>query len=150
VWAPSKVSAPFGYRPYWVQHTDPATGEVSRIIAVPGARYEGVEDGRGGFGALDYQQVMSQYASANTNSSRPMLVVLAHDGDNCMWAFILPSLCPFCLASHIPLLLSFNRKTDGGGTDSYYHSNFNNFVSWAQGVKGQFECTTIEDYLVRL
>lgn len=36
---------------------------------------------RGGFGALLYQQVMSQYAYANTNASRPMLVLLAHDGD---------------------------------------------------------------------
>lgn len=120
LWAPSKVSAPFGYRPYWVQYTDPATGEVSKIIAVPGARYEGVEDGRGGFGAFLYGQVMSQYAFANTDPNRPMIVVLAHDGDNY-----------------------------GGGSDGYYHGNFNSFVSWAQGEqsKGTFECTTISDYL---
>jgi len=48
---------------YWVQYTDPATGVVSRVIAVPGARYEGVEDGRGGFGAFQYQAVMSQYGT---------------------------------------------------------------------------------------
>lgn len=118
LWAPSQVSAPFGYRPYWVQYIDPETGAVSKIIAVPGARYEGVEDGRGGFGALQYEQVMSQYASVNTDPTRPMLVVMAHDGDNY-----------------------------GGGTDSYYHGNFNNFVSWAQSKHGSFECYTVEDYL---
>eukprot|EP00455_Lapot_gusevi_P004122 TRINITY_DN11703_c0_g1_i4.p1 TRINITY_DN11703_c0_g1~~TRINITY_DN11703_c0_g1_i4.p1 ORF type:complete len:499 (+),score=113.14 TRINITY_DN11703_c0_g1_i4:124-1620(+) len=119
VWAPSNVSAPFGYRPHWVEYVDPSDGTVSRIIAVPSARYEGVEDGRGGFGAFQYESVMSQYLFANDNASRPMLVVLAHDGDN-----------------------------NGGGTDSYYHSNFNNFVQWSMGTSN-FECTTIEDYLAR-
>jgi len=74
---------------------------------VPGARYEGVEDGRGGFGAFLYQQVMSQYAFANTDPARPMLVLLAHDGDNY-----------------------------GGGTDSYYHGNFDNFVNWIKSDAG--------------
>jgi hypothetical protein len=120
IWAPGKVSAPFGYRPYYVEYIDPNTGNSSRIIAVPGARYEGVEDGRGGFGAFLYQQVMSQYAFANTDPSRPMLVLLAHDGDNY-----------------------------GGGTDSYYHENFNNFVNWAKTDEGNFECTTVDDYLAR-
>lgn len=120
LWAPGKVSAPFGYRPYYVQHTDPETGDVSKIIAFPGARYEGVEDGRGGYGALLYDQVMSQYAFANTDPTRPMVVLMAHDGDNY-----------------------------GGGTESYYHENFDNFISWIQKYSASFECTTVEDYLQR-
>ena len=47
--------------------TDPATGQESKIIAVPTARYMGNEDGRGGFGALQYDKVMSQIAHANTD-----------------------------------------------------------------------------------
>lgn len=119
VWAPSRVSAPFGYQPHRVQYVDPNTGAVSKIVAIPTARYEGNEDGRGGYGALQYESVMSQYLSYNTDASRPMFVVLHHDGDNY-----------------------------GGGTDSYYHSNFQNMVSWDVGA-ANYECTTVADYLER-
>ncbi len=119
VWAPSKVAAPFAYRPHNVQHVDPNTGAVSQIVAVPAARYEGNEDGRGGFGALQYEQVMSQYQHLNTDPDHPMFVLLHHDGDNF-----------------------------GGGSESYYHSNFQNMVSWAQG-NADYDVTTIQDYLER-
>ena len=49
LWAPTAVSAPLAYRPHYSQHVDPNNGQVSQIIVVPGARYEGNEDGRGGF-----------------------------------------------------------------------------------------------------
>lgn len=117
VWDPSKVSVPYGYQPHYVQYTNPITGEVSKIIAVPGARYEGVEDARGGFGALDYQNVMGQLAFANTDPNHPVLVMMAHDGDNY-----------------------------GGGTNSYYQNNWQNMVSWLQGNQA-FQCTTVADYL---
>ena len=51
-------------------------------------------------------------------AGHPLLVVLAHDGDNY-----------------------------GGGTDSYYHSNFQNFVDWLAANPSRFQCTTVEDYL---
>jgi len=81
---------------------------------------------------------MSQYAFANTDPTRPMVVLMAHDGDNY-----------------------------GGGTESYYHEvhfddstlvitsncpvnqNFDNFISWIQKDSSAFECTTVEDYLQR-
>lgn len=69
---------------------------------MPGARYEGNEDGRGGYGALQYEQVMDQYKQFNTDPNRPLLVVLHHDGDNF-----------------------------GGGSESYEHGNFQNMVNWA-------------------
>ena len=119
LWAPSKVAAPFAYRPHNVQHVDPATGAISKIVAVPAARYEGNEDGRGGFGALQYESVMSQYQQFNTDPDHPMFVLLHHDGDNF-----------------------------GGGSDSYYHSNFQSMVSWAQG-NNDYDVTTIQDYLER-
>ena len=120
LWAPSKVSVPWGYQPHWVAYTDPQSGQKMKIIAVPAARYEGNEDARGGFGALLYEQVFSQYEQHNTDSAHPMLVLLHHDGDNY-----------------------------GGGTESYYHGNFSNFLSWLGANSGRFECTTISDYLAR-
>ncbi len=119
LWAPSKVAAPFAYRPHNVQHVDPATGEISKIVAVPAARYEGNEDGRGGFGALQYEQVMDQYRQFNTDPDHPMFVLLHHDGDNF-----------------------------GGGSEAYYHGNFNNMVNWASN-NANYDVSTVQDYLDR-
>jgi hypothetical protein len=66
LWAPSRVSVPFGYQPHYAQHVDPETGAISRIVAVPAARYEGNEDGRGGYGAFLYDRVMDAYLPDNT------------------------------------------------------------------------------------
>jgi len=119
LWAPSRVSVPFGYQPHRVQWVDPNTGAISAMTAIPAARYEGNEDGRGGYGAFLYGTVMDQYKNYNTNSAKPMFVVLHHDGDNY-----------------------------GGGTDAYYHSNFQNMVNWVS-ADPNYECTTVEDYLAR-
>ncbi len=119
LWAPSKVAAPFAYRPHYAQHVDPATGQIDKLVAVPAARYEGNEDGRGGFGALQYEQVMSQYAHLNTDPTHPMFVMLHHDGDNF-----------------------------GGGSEAYYHGNFQNMVNWASNNSG-YDVTTVQDYLDR-
>ena len=88
------------------------------MIAVPADRYMGNEDGRGGFGALLYDAVMSQLEPYNTDPAHPLLVVLHHDGDNY-----------------------------GGGTESYYHCNFQAFVDWLAANPSRFVCTTVEDYL---
>jgi hypothetical protein len=119
LWAPSRVSAPFSYKPHNVQHVNPNTGAVSKIVAVPAARYEGNEDGRGGYGAFLYDQVMDAYLPYNTDPAHPMLVVLHHDGDNY-----------------------------GGGSEGYYHHNFQNMVNWAQNDP-DYDVTTIQDYLDR-
>lgn len=118
LWAPGHVSVPWGYQPHLARYVDPSTGQASEIIVVPGARYEGNEDARGGFGALDYEAVLSQLEPYNTDADHPILVVLHHDGDNY-----------------------------GGGTDAYYHSNFGGFVSWLNANPSRFQCITIEDYL---
>ena len=119
LWAPSKVGAPESYRPSYVQHVNPHTGQISRIIGVPAARYEGNEDGRGGYGAFLYQAVMDQYRPYNTDPARPMFVVLHHDGDNY-----------------------------GGGSDSYYHGNFQNMVNWVSATPN-YNVSTVQDYLDR-
>jgi hypothetical protein len=102
-----------------VQYVNPNTGAVSKMVGVPAARYEGNEDGRGGFGALQYQTVMDQYRQFNTDPSRPMFVMLHHDGDNY-----------------------------GGGSESYYNSNFQNMVNWANG-NANYNVSTVQDYLKR-
>jgi len=118
LWAPTPVSAPWSYQPHRAEYIDPVTAESHRIIVVPTARYMGNEDSRGGFGALQYETVMSQLEPYNTDPEHPILIVLHHDGDN-----------------------------HGGGADSYYHSNFNNFIDWLEDNPDRFVCTTIEDYL---
>ncbi|NUN07588.1 MAG: T9SS type A sorting domain-containing protein [Ignavibacteriaceae bacterium] len=118
LWAPTKNSAKWGRQPHFVEYTDPATGAKSRIIAVPADRYMGNEDGRGGFGALNYEAVMSQLESYNTDPNHPILIVLHHDGDNY-----------------------------GGGSEGYYGGNFQSFVNWVQSKPNRFVCTTIQDYL---
>ncbi len=118
VWAPTRNSARWGRQPHYVEFTIPSTGEKKRIIAVPADRYLGNEDGRGGFGALNYEAVMSQLESYNTDPQHPILIVLHHDGDNY-----------------------------GGGSESYYNHNFQNFVNWLQANPTRFVCTSIEDYL---
>jgi hypothetical protein len=120
LWAPLPVSAQWAHQPHYVSYINPETGEESRIIAVPASRYLGNEDGRGGFGALNYDLVMSQLEAYNTDPNRPILIVLHHDGDN-----------------------------HGGGSESYYNSNFQNFVNWLNANDHRFECTTIQDYLER-
>lgn len=118
LWAPTRNSARWGRQPHYVEYVNPSTGEKKRIIAVPADRYLGNEDGRGGFGALNYEAVLSQLESFNTDPQHPILVVLHHDGDNY-----------------------------GGGSESYYNNNFQNFVNWLVANPNRFVCTTIEDYL---
>ncbi len=119
LWAPSQVSVPFGYQPHYAQHVNPDTGAISKIIAVPAARYEGNEDGRGGYGAFLYDQVMDAYLPDNTDASHPMFVVLHHDGDNF-----------------------------GGGSEGYYHHNFQNMVNWVANDP-DYNVSTVDDYLDR-
>ncbi|MEQ8768973.1 MAG: carbohydrate-binding protein [Phycisphaerales bacterium] len=119
LWAPSRVSVPFGYQPHYAQHVNPDTGAIDRIVAVPAARYEGNEDGRGGYGAFLYDQVMDAYLPDNTDPDHPMLVVLHHDGDNF-----------------------------GGGSEGYYNHNFQNMVNWVSSDP-DYDVTTIDDYLAR-
>ena len=118
LWAPIPISAAWGHRPHWIKYVDPANGTEYRMIAVPTSTFFGNEDARGGFGALNYENTMSQLESYNTDPLHPILIVLHHDGDNY-----------------------------GGGTDSYYGSNFDSFVSWLNANPSRFACTTIQDYV---
>ncbi len=118
LWAPIPISAAWGHRPHWIKYVDPSSGIEYKMVAIPTSTFFGNEDARGGFGALNYENTMSQLESYNTDPLHPILIVLHHDGDNY-----------------------------GGGTDSYYGSNFDSFVSWLNANPTRFVCSTIQDYL---
>lgn len=120
LYCPGQISAGWGHRPHWMKYVDPADGKEYRMIAVPTSLVYGNEDGRGGFGALQYEKCISQLEEFNDDPDHPILVVMHHDGDN-----------------------------HGGGSEAYYTSNFQNFVNWLKANPDRFECTTVQDYLDR-
>ena len=122
IWAGSKIS-PRLLKPEYVQYQDP-DGEVHKIIVVPAERYIGNEDARGGFGALQYPDVLGQVYqqivdSGSFDPKHPPFFLLHSDGDN-----------------------------HGGGADSYYNHNTGQLVQWLQGDP-RFELTGVHDYLDR-
>jgi hypothetical protein len=122
IWAGSKIS-PSLLKPEYVQYVDPE-GQSHLIIAVPAERYIGNEDARGGFGALQYPDVLGQVydqlvATGSFDPKHPPFFLLHSDGDN-----------------------------HGGGADSYYHNNTGRLVQWLQNDP-RFELTGIHDYLQR-
>ncbi|MGD9874094.1 MAG: hypothetical protein AB7T27_07455 [Kiritimatiellia bacterium] len=84
VWAPTKVLAPWAYQPHNVQWIDPNSGTAQKIVAVPAGRYEGNENGRGGYGAFKPENVWlhDTVAAVNNDASHPMLLLCHSDGDN--------------------------------------------------------------------
>ncbi len=82
VWAPTKVLAPWSYQPHYVRRVDPWTGNIQKIVAVPAGRYEGNENGRGGYGAFKPENVWGSHIDANNDASKPMLLLCHSDGDN--------------------------------------------------------------------
>lgn len=69
-------AVPFAFTPHRARYADPATGQVHEIIVVPCAQALGWEDG---YNPLSVQRLNDLAARS---SARPMLVTLAHDGDN--------------------------------------------------------------------
>ncbi len=122
VWAGSKI-APSLLRPEYVGYEDPA-GDLHRIIAIPAERYIGNEDARGGFGALQYPEVLGQVydrivRTGSFDPRHPPFFLLHSDGDN-----------------------------HGGGADSYYGHNTGQMLRWLR-EDPRFELTTSEDYLAQ-
>jgi hypothetical protein len=97
---------------------------LHKTIAIPAERYIGNEDARGGFGALQYPDVLGQLYqrivdTGSFDPAHPPFFLLHSDGDN-----------------------------HGGGADSYYHHNTARLVEWLRQDQ-RFELTTAEDYLQR-
>lgn len=68
---------PFAYTPHRAQWVNPNTGAVETIIVVPAAQAESWDDGYRCFGPADVNPI-----AGGNNPNRPMLLLLAHDGDN--------------------------------------------------------------------
>ena len=120
IWAGSKIS-PSVLRPEYVAYEDPEGGS-HKLIAVPAERYIGNEDARGGFGALQYPDVLGQVydqvvATGGYDPRHPPFFLLHSDGDN-----------------------------HGGGADSYYKHNTGKLVEWLKDDP-RFELITVDDYL---
>lgn len=122
VWTGSEI-APSLLRPEYLAYTDPEGG-VHKVIGIPAERYIGNEDARGGFGALQYPDVLGQvYRQLEDHGGfdpeHPPFFLLHSDGDN-----------------------------HGGGAESYYRHNTANMITWL-GQDPRFELTTVADYLQR-
>ncbi|MCA9244092.1 MAG: hypothetical protein KDA32_09070, partial [Phycisphaerales bacterium] len=68
---------PFAYTPHRARYIDPDSGVASEVVVVPAAQAIGWQDGYNPIG-------LGHFDTLNTAnpSGRPMLVLLAHDGDN--------------------------------------------------------------------
>ncbi|MFN7021986.1 MAG: GC-type dockerin domain-anchored protein [Phycisphaerales bacterium] len=68
---------PYAFTPQRARYVDPATGAVYSMIVVPCSQSLGWKDGYAPLGLSDFNTLQTR-----NDPSRPMLVVLAHDGDN--------------------------------------------------------------------
>lgn len=68
---------PLAYTPQKARYVDPETGQVDTITVVPAAMAMSWVDGYQPYGPDDIDSI-----AHGNDSERPMLVVLAHDGDN--------------------------------------------------------------------
>jgi len=88
---------PFAYQAHRARHVDPESGDAAEIVVVPAAMIMSWRDGYAQHGIEDIDKI----AWAN-DPSRPMIVAMAHDGDNAY-----------------------------GGGYSYYHESVPNFCNSA-------------------
>jgi hypothetical protein len=72
-----KIPPPFGYRPHRARYVDPATGEADSIIVVPAANAMSWNEGYGTYGTGEIDAI-----AGYNDPTHPMLILLAHDGDN--------------------------------------------------------------------
>lgn len=70
-------AVPFAYLPHRAQHVDPETGAVASIVVVPTDQALSWDDGYSAMAA----SAIDPFAAWN-QGPRPLLVALAHDGDN--------------------------------------------------------------------
>ncbi len=68
---------PYAFTPRRARYVDPNTGQVKSIIVVPSSQSLSWRDGYSPQGTAEFATL-----NARNDPSRPMLVVLSHDGDN--------------------------------------------------------------------
>ncbi len=117
IWAPTKVLAPWSYQPHFVQYINPYNGTTQKIIAVPGGRYEGNENGRGGYGSFKPEVVWGPHVGVNSDASHPMMILCHSDGDN------------------------YGMKNSDA-----WHGQMNTFLDMCN-ANNDFDFTSVQDYL---
>jgi hypothetical protein len=88
---------PFAYQPHKAKYVNPETGTEYKITVVPVAQAMSWSDGYQQYGTDDIDQIA--WAS---NANDPMLIVLAHDGDNAYgggYSYYMESVHQFCNAA---------------------------------------------------
>jgi hypothetical protein len=68
---------PYAFTPHRAQYVDANTGAISQVIVVPCSQSIGWKDGYAPLGLSDFNALQ-----VRNDPNRPMLCVLAHDGDN--------------------------------------------------------------------
>ncbi len=89
-----KNAYPFAYQPHKAKHVDPETGQEYKITIVPVAQAMSWSDGCQQYGTGDNDQIAWV--------DDPMLIVLAHDGDNAYgggYSYYMESVPRFCAAA---------------------------------------------------
>jgi len=92
-----KNAYPFAFQPHKAKYVNPETGQEYKITVVPVAQAMSWSDGYQQYGTGDIDQI-AWAASAND----PILVVLAHDGDNAYgggYSYYMESVHQFCNAA---------------------------------------------------
>ena len=92
-----KNAYPFAYQPHKAKYVNPETGTEYKITVVPVAQAMSWSDGYQQYGTSDIDQIAW---AANEND--PILVVLAHDGDNAYgggYSYYMESVRQFCNAA---------------------------------------------------
>lgn len=72
------LPVPFAYQPHYARYVDPETGRQDTLVVVPADDVLGYMDGYGPIGT----ELIDRYIEPYSQSNRPSLVILAHDGDN--------------------------------------------------------------------
>lgn len=72
-----KTPVPFGLRPHYARHVDPATGEEYKVKVVPSANAMSWNEGYGLYGTGEIDAI-----AGYNDPAKPMLILFAHDGDN--------------------------------------------------------------------
>ncbi|MFO0832268.1 MAG: carbohydrate-binding protein [Phycisphaerales bacterium] len=78
--APAEA-APYALTPRRARSVNPTTGAVSDIIIIPASQALSWKDGYAPLGTGDFASIQSM-APSGLAPNRPMLIMLAHDGDN--------------------------------------------------------------------
>jgi hypothetical protein len=92
-----KTPPPFGYTPHYARYVDPASGDAHSIVVVPAANAMSWEEGYALFGTGRIDAI-----AGYNDPTHPMLILLAHDGDNAWsggYSYFNESVTSFCHAA---------------------------------------------------